>query len=406
MSASPLREFAMQEAFREQEIILAFKEAAILQAAQNAPVTRDEGGGYLLPRFIHPYLKWSGEYNDNIFLIHENVQKDIVNKFSPGVVVSFTELNPSAQRDNRVLLDLGVNLDYYSRYDHLNGEYPYGKLLVDLGGKRNKLHLSQAYEKNYALNSSLVSGSSGISNFHKSDTRFGWESAFNRFGFNVEGARWYQEYMKDEFKSQSTYEEQMYAGSVFLQAFPKTRFFLGYNFGWIDYPKRTFKGLNNHYERVWLGVRGMISRKISGLIKIGTESRNYKDDVDSQNDIAYSIDLNYKATRKTLWKLQFSKGNKDPSYVKESFDKGIDTAIGFSYRFNNHLSWSANGSFSKDRYASSRKDNSHSLSHRLDYTYSKWLRLYLGYRYRWRDSNEVTSEYVNNIGELGGALVF
>ncbi|MCX5694969.1 MAG: outer membrane beta-barrel protein [Candidatus Omnitrophica bacterium] len=405
ISPQSTKEQAIQQALYEQEVLAAFQKVEAMQMAGVIPSGAQERFPPLVS-LIHPYAGWDVVYDDNIYLTDSNRKTDLINILRPGVKLIFGDIQ-ATKGMNRIELDAGANLfSFYSR-DGNNRQEPYGYFFSQFGKGRHKLTLNQSFAKNHSPVSAITIGGSGkFINYKDSTTKFFWESNYNRVGVEIFCTRVYDEYEK-EYKAGSTIEQQMYAPNIFFQPSPKTKFFVGYNYGWADYVKNTNKTNNNHYERYWVGAKGELTNKIAGIIKAGIENRIYKGLSSQLNVISAAMDLTYSHSPKTAFTLKLSQGNKDSSYVNSVLDKGQDASVHAIYKFSRTLSLNLGTDFSRDKYdQSGTKSYSYNYITRFDYSYQKWLKMYLSYRYRNKDSNSPSDEYTDNIYSFGAAVIF
>jgi hypothetical protein len=74
---------------------------------------------------------------------------------------------------------------------------------------------------------------------------------------------------------------------------PKTRFFFEYDFSKGKYFKALSDGSDYKDNRFFVGVKGKVAGKTSGVAKFGYEHRKYRDQI-KYNGMIVNIDLDYK----------------------------------------------------------------------------------------------------------------
>jgi hypothetical protein len=305
----------------------------------------------------------------------------------------------------RLELDGGADLYSYKCHNQANRQSPFAHLFIDLGKNNHRLALKGSFEKASNFSSDYISGEEGMISRITNHQDFFWESILARTGFDIQCTRDYTEPI-EEIRVSGTRENEMFASSVFLQAFPKTRFFLGYNYGWVDYTKNTDKTKNCHFERYWIGVNGQIAKKILGLIRVGIEDRNFKGMNDSDRDIAFNINLTYNFNTRTIFLLKVSHGLADPKYVSAAVDKGADASLSATQKLGRKLACDLSFGYSHNKYDTGQDDNTYTARTRFNYALQKWCGLFIGYTHRFTESTVEASETKDNLCEMGSNIIF
>lgn len=402
-SADPAQGISEQEtphALPATETTSAPEEKAKDAAAENR--SEDTGPRRFLPEPVRPYI-WAGTgYSDNIFL-SKNKTGSMINTLNPGVKLLWNSPN-SGFKTNKLQFDGGAKLYSYIYDASYNQALPYANASLQIGKNKHSFLVSNFYQQQYKASSSLDLGLTGFQNYSTNNSLFSWESAFNRFGFDLDYNRIANTY-EGAYKSNSS-AENIYSPTIFLQAFPKTRFFLGYNYGTQAYAKSASQDKDNRYNRVWLGVKDKITEKTSGVIQAGYEDRRFGDSENDRKSLAVKMDLTYQYTPKLAFLLKAAKGSKEPGYVRETFNEGTDFSVHALYHFSPKLSIDTGGDYAHDKYRSGRIDDFYSFSTKLNFAYHKWLTLVAGYRYGLRNSNDEEADYNSNVFTLENKLEF
>jgi uncharacterized protein (PEP-CTERM system associated) len=93
--------------------------------------------------------------------------------------------------------------------------------------------------------------------------------------------------------------------------------------------------------------------------------------------------------------------------VNSIVDKGEDASVRAIHWFSKWLNLNLGVDFSRDKYDSDgRKDYTYSYVSQLEYSYQKWIKMYLAYKYRNRDSNIPFNEYCDNVYNFGASIIF
>ncbi len=411
MKASPaFAQGAGSGSGREKAMLLAFRDAQISDAIEKAEagrsdkeksrlqkkIARSEAISDVLSAF-HPYVNVENKFNDNIFLIEKNTESDLINTLTPGV--SFILAEPD------IKLDFGVVLSSYLEHPEFNRQRPYLDAYYRLGKYDHSLTLENRFKENITATSELATGGKGIVDYDSNVTKVGWESRFNRIGFDLDYKR-NAYYYQDDYKASNSYEEQSAGVAAFMQAFPKTRFFLEYDYGVVDYMKSASDPNNSNYNKIWAGVRGGLTAKASGLAKFGYEMRSYKAGTD-YDAFAAEVDLSYKYSPKTSFLLGMSRQAREAGYASEGFNKQYNVGLSCLYDFSDRISfdWGIL-SYTRDNYEKGRLDNTYRTAIGLNYAFREWLKFGLNYRFSKKDSNITNGGYTDNAITLKTELDF
>lgn len=352
---------------------------------------------------LHPYVSLETTYTDNLFLSETGIKGDVINVISPGLKFILGEQVPGKDND-RLELDMGVAANVFSYNPRLNRQQPYGRLSAQVGRGNNKFILDSSFRKDYAVNSSLTTGSSGLTNYTLNDTNVIWGYEKKRFGFDLGYNRTAYLYA-GRYKASNSYTDQTYMLTGFFQYFPKTRLLVEYDYGRVDYTKTASTTNDNRYHRLWVGVKGNITKKTSGLVKYGYEARDYKGKKDKDGDTV-KVELEHKYSRRTSLLFSVTRGLKEATTISDTFDEGLDSSLRLIYVFNRRLSMTSGFSYINDKYKSGRKDYTYSPLVYLQYNFQKWLKMRLGYKYQERDSNQVDNSYKNHVYSLETGVIF
>jgi len=388
---------------KDEAVAAAFKEEAVRQAFQEAEIklisgteAKSEGGVFAkLPSYLHPYLDAGINYNDNIWRVEDDVRGDLFFNFRPGLKFILGEFEEPAEITQQQLsLDLGALIvrSLYRSVD-LNREAPYFELAYNFGKGRNKINFKHNFERGYDLSSSLRVDIPGLSEYLYNGTDLSWEYSFNRLGLELGYSRRSQLYYKN-FKARNTYIDNMAVLTGFFKISPKTRIFAEYNYGRMEYDKAPTDKDNYDYNNFWIGARGNLTRKLTGLVKFGFQNHQY--DKENRNSAAVQTDLSYKLSPKDILLLNIGYGERDTGYVDEGNDKYFQAKLGIGHAFTSRLSLYGAASYVKDDYDSGRHDDTYHCSLKLDYAFREWMKIGLGYDYRYRLSNKRRADYRSN----------
>jgi len=425
------KEKAYSESFREAQIKKMMEDAQEEYEKEKLPVK---------PVFkASPYANASITYDDNIYQLSDKTS-DLYYKLAAGVNLflgaemefmrelslkrgyQFDEgrlgeigvAGPSADLSLPTLkFDLGLSMTNYSKNSSLdqkpfsnfnNGFMPDVAFEYKLGRRKNKLRIKQIIHPDIEALSAIRVGAQGQLRYVSNQTQLDWEQTFNRLGYNLGYSRKATSY-EDSNKS-SDYSDQNFIFGGFIQAFPKTRFFVEGNYGTGEYVESSDNGNDVEYWKAYLGVQGKISKKISGVAKAGYQIRDYNSG-DQLKAMAADITLDYNFSPKTKFSLKLSQDSRDGNYSADGFNKNTTAILSANYAFNRKLNADLGLiSYMHDKYESGRRDKTFTSSIGLNYLFGKWMTMTLSLVRIERESNNPLAAFENNKCTLSAKLEF
>lgn len=389
------RDMAMMEAFREAELDNALSEGQMR-----------EGTPSFFLSHLHPYGSCDMQYNDNVYLVKDNKKGYTINRLNPGLKFVLGERKTTSAKE-KLELDLGAILNSYFENSKLNSQLPYLALSSEYGRGRYTFDLDYSFNELTTTNSNLESGGTeGLTKFDTSHADASWEATFKRLGFAIGYNGTQTSYTKD-FKASNTYLDQYLSFTGFFNppSLPKTRFLLEYDLGMVEYTKASNKDNDADYGKVWVGVDGKLTSKLSGLVKFGFENRSYKGGTDN-NTSDIDINVDYRYSPKTTVSILVSRGTQEATNRSDSFSDTTSLSLSCNYAMRPRLALKLGMDYSLQDYKSGKQDNNLGESVALEYAFHNWLKMLLSYNYNLRDSSTSNNSYQNNIYSLGMEVAF
>lgn len=348
---------------------------------------------------MHPYLTVIEEFNDNLFQFKGDQTVDYITKFYPGMIFKNKSFDDNNNRKPEIYLNGGMESLRYARENQFNDQTPYGRgsFRFNLGrmdfytyadAKRNRNSTSSLNEED--LKEFIDSWQYNYGQDFKLDlNKVDLELQYNHVEYSYLGA---------EVKM-SNHTRNVLAMRDSFKISPKTKVFVEYAHGWIDYNKNTAS--NWDYDKYWIGLNGKISPKINGLVKLGytfTKAKNVKD----INGKGANIQLTYKASPRLNYRIDLVNAIGDPNLLSDSVTRSKGASLGLSYlppwvkklRLNTDVSYWQRGTDYQTR------DNFFQLTCTPEYMLKRWLKISLAYNFEQRMSKTKSHEYTNNTLDL------
>ncbi len=393
---------------RTMAMLEALRQNAMAKSLRENQRVYEGGEGILdfIGKRLHPYGSFEFRYDDNIYQLDHNIKRDGINEVNPGIKFVLGPENPYLSNENLLEFDVGGQIDTYFENHKSNRSNPYAKLNVLLGKGRHKLSFAQEYAFKSTLTSKISSGVAGTTDYIYNDSSVEWESVFHRFGFDISYDRQSYDYIGD-FRFSSTSDIQVASFTAFLipEAMPKTRFLFEYEHDATIYPKALTSNDNYKIDKFWAGVRGKITKKISGTAKIGYEWIRYK--AQKKNWVApVYADLTYQPSPRSAFFLFVNHDEGATSYVSEGNSEMLNISLSYRQDFSKRVNASTAFQFDKYKYGGGDTQIIFTAPVRLEYFFNKWLSSYLSYKYQKANSNQSYFRYTNNVFTAGAKAEF
>ena len=409
---------------REEAIVIALQEAQGKGALDTAQPEKTAGETefkdykeireriYFLPAWLHPYLFFNTEYNDNIYLTDKNQVEDVIFSAMPGAKLNYYPMGIPGSRESeaeKLELDLGANIVSYLKNTGLNRQNPYVNLYTKMGRGIHKFNINNFYKRESSPTSSFTLGEQGLVDYQVNKSEVLYEAMFSHLSLELGYDREIFSFDDAPYKTTNNRLDQAFSisGALRLSSLPRTRFFLEYDYGMNSYPKATTDSGDSTYHKAWLGVKGRLFPKTQGQTKVGYEMRKYKDSSDVGSlTVNFQIEHDYSPLTRLL--LELSRQIQDSTYRGDGYSESTVFSLKASRTFasNRRFSIFSGLDYSYDKYQSGRHDNSYGASTDLEYSFRKWLKFILGYKLKFRDSNSRDADYINNICTLTTMAVF
>ncbi|HBA59667.1 MAG TPA: hypothetical protein DCZ92_02360 [Elusimicrobia bacterium] len=232
-----------------------------------------------------------------------------------------------------------------------------------------------------------------------------------KFGYGIDVQHNYNDYKL--LSNDALDRAETLAGfNVSYQLQPKTKVFLGYTYGDLKYDNSTYETGDATYNNIDVGVMGNLAPKLVGIVKAGTQMRNYKNSLvsggitadDNSSLATYSAQLQWKALEKTEIVGFAKRANVETSGSVSRYYTSTLSDLSAS-REVRKIKLTVGGSFETVEYPEAlsttsdkkRFDHNTNLRFTAEYNMQTWLKAGLGYQYKNRTSNVETNDYKDNV---------
>lgn len=346
---------------------------------------------------VHPYLTAVEEYTDNLFHFRSDKIIDCITKLYPGLI--FTNKKPEDTKKPEIYLNAGMQSLLYARESQFNDQSPYGTGYFKFGLGKTEFYTYASAKKNRGT-------PSDIADFDAETFIDSWAYEYgqdfslklNKFDVQLQYNHAETAYIGDQLKSSNHMRDTLAMRDSFNIS-SKTKVFVEYAHGWMNYYKNHADDWD--YDKYYIGLKGKISPKINGLMRFGYIFTKMKDRKDI-NGRSVDINLNYKASPRLNYNLQFVNTIGDMNLLSSSATKARGISLGVNYlpphlkklRLNTNVSYWIRGNDRESR------DNYFNVYIGPQYNLKKWLRIGLQYGFARRTSKAPSHYYINNTVNL------
>ncbi len=343
-----------------------------------------------------PRLELKETFNDNIFLTNKDSASDLVTTATVGMQYD----EKIWQRKTYLYVDAGTEIKNYSRYDQYNTLNPFGAFFLNYGLGKHRLGAKYSFKRDQRpLSDFRTTNLRDLVNYWVREYSVSFFEDLNRFSLKGEYEHSSESYQEDELEGNNAFEKDTISLIGSLKAFSQTYLFLEYAHDWKEYPKsgKTDRQGNNY----WLGLRGKISPKIKGLIKLGYEENEYDDAGDADSNTV-QIRLNYAPIRRFNLDLTATREIGESELSSNELDYTQSFALRCNYLppFNKKLILRSRLLYEFEEYESGREDSEYSLRLTTEYRLKKGLKITGEYTFEKVFTDDDRNEYDNNIFTL------
>lgn len=331
-------------------------------------------------------------YDDNILLERDNKVSDTFFHIRP-----YIDFEAPFSQENKLYLSADADLYRYSdetgqdstSYVFLSGydftiQNLYGTLLWEyiMPQYRDGILYTNVIERTNNIPSILL----GF-DFNRIAVEGIYKKEMNRYDST--------EYDRDE------YDEDNFTLSAYWHAFTKTDLLLEYNYADMQY--KNVDNRDGDYWQLRAGVKGQITGKITGTVKVGYQDRNYELSEEEFSGLVYESDLEWKISDSKIFDLKFIKGAKESLIFGNDFYKLNRISLEFKQETTTRgILLGIGGFYENDKFpftdsSSLRDDDVYELFLRLGFKFNNWLTVEAKYKYLDRDSNYDIQDYKQNV---------
>ncbi len=351
---------------------------------------------------LHPFVKASEVFTDNIHQTKEDKKSAVISTFTPGLEIRIPTtwhlLRLEYHNDLRFISNLNQTRINHAVSANLDLNFPGGLLL-----NASERYLQSIYPDS--------TEETGLVEHSQNDTVFELGYEFTDHWMMKGG---YYNTIHDYKESKAADRVEHKGGVTFLlRALSRTSLLAEFQGGDINY-KRT-RDRNSTFQNGFFGAQGQLTPKTNILLKLGFQHRNYEQAGKSGfTKFIASFSILNKFSNYTSLSTSVSRDVMESFWSYNTYYTSNNVSLGINRKFLRKFSAILKFSYGLNKYhqkdpldeeSELRRDSILGLSLDLLYEVQQWLRLTAGYSYKNRNSN-FPFDYSENRLSLTAALVF
>lgn len=346
---------------------------------------------------LYPGFKVGGKYDDNVFLTSSDKESDFVTIITPALNLE-VPLN-----QHYFEIDYSIDFLRYSDYpsqdanDHILGA------LLDLNFRDFKIDIKNNFhDTSQRATTEFIERIRHYQNDLKG--RISFELTRINIDLGIQNIRY--DYLKKAWSNEDR-TENIYTFQMGYRFLPKTIFLTEYNYGEIKYDT-ALVNTESDYGEGMMGIKGKLTSKCEGTIKVGYHSRKYEESLDHPDfdTLVTKINLKERFDSKNILRLGFLRRAIESTYspnIYYNMNKGWFEHL---YKLNRKCSTKITGFYQLNLYpkettegskTDKRQDSLANGGIAVKYDFLKWLSFEVGYQHQERNSNFDIFDYRDNI---------
>ncbi len=345
---------------------------------------------------LHPGLKIEGMHDDNVFLSPSDKKDDFLTTFTPSLNLEIPFNNYHFE------VDYSLNILRYLEYPSQDAENHILKGEWSLNFRDFKVNVNNNFKDTFERADTEFMERV---RYYKNDLKGGLSFFFPR----LETALRIQNIRHSHYKQIWSAEDRtqnIYTVHVNYRFFPKTSFLMEYNYGEIRYDTALVNPESDYREGM-MGIMGKLTSKCESTIKVGYQSRKYKDILDPPDfdTMVTDIRLKERFSSKNTLSLGFLRKAMESTFIPNAYYQMNNGWLKYEYKLNKRLFSEVVVSYQLNQYpeettlgtlSEKREDVLINAGINMKYKFVRWLFLDIGYHHEERDSNFDGFDYRDN----------
>lgn len=370
---------------------------ALLSSVCSAQDGFDRAKLHVGPVDLHPHLDFVASYDDNVLLQRDNPLDDFCFTTSPGLQFLYGQ-----SEHNFIALDYTASFERFVRLTGQDANNQFVKLNGQFEFHQLTLGVSHLFQDIKGPNTQIGARVQSLDNITHLDLEY-------RLSSKTSLGVGYGQYLHD-YDLAGLYDSREYTpyATLFYHMTPKSDLFCRFAYGWVSVDG----GPGATYQEVDIGIRGKLTKKISGSARVGYQHRSFDDEMNDVNSFVAAVDLEALLTRRMTLRLGVSRSiNPSPSVMGNSYEATqVDCKL--TYRFpRQKVGLWIGGTYERDDYENpvggiDRVDDFYELSVGMTWDATKWMQLGAEYLFWHNDSRLTELGFSRNLASIHARVHF
>jgi hypothetical protein len=319
---------------------------------------------------ISPSVKYEQQWDSNIFYDTTGAKKDFISLLTPGIggEFGFGDEGKHKLRAN-YSVECGM-FAYYNSQNYANQDVS-GELALDFN--KHKLTTGDRFlftsdRAGTEFNSRVLRKENLLSTLFEGDyNKLSWDAGYSLYNVN---------YLSDTLKNLNRYDNAFWT-TGYMEIQPKTKALIEFKYTNLQYPDAS--GRNGNDCRIMTGLKGDITAKITGIAKVGFETKWYNgtSSTPAWTQPSAEVGINYKHNDRTDLLFSYMRAPYESTYTNNNYYTGDHFLATLNYKKRLDYEWAAGG--------------------KVGYMWKEWIVADVGYKFHARESNIYDRNYDENI---------
>lgn len=354
---------------------------------------------------IVPSVKYAQVWDSNVFYERNNPKSDWISVTTPGILGVYS-FGPG--KVHNIYADYKVELGAFYKYNDQN----YGNHDLNTGMELDFDTYTFDTNNRFQFTSDRAGTeftSRTLRKINTYDAVLGFH--YNKMEFDIGYKNYLVDYLSDTLKQLDYYMNQGWI-TGYIQVAPKTQALLEFVYQNYQYPDTG--GRNANAFQILTGVRGDITGKLTGTVKLGYGFKDYSSS--SQNDyhgFVSGMDLFYDATERIDMRLSYYRQPYESTYSNNNYYTGDHISYNLTYDLGNDFTATLDAFWFHNSYSSpgvgedkKRRDNEWEVSPRLEYKWKEYIVIGGEYKFHQRESNIGSRRYDQHVIQTDITVMF
>lgn len=356
------------------------------------------------PLRLHPTLRSSVEYDDNILLQSDDPRDDVVFNIKPGVILELP-----IQR-HQIAAGYEAEFEVFTKDSRQNDQNQNFFALADLNFPSWYVNILEKFSETSSRSGTTFTGR--IPRYDQSvNPKIGYR--WKRVVFETAFRHFLRDFRR-KVDGPLDFHLEEWSEVVYYDLFARLKALAEYQVAQIRYNHAS--GRDGTFQQVRFGLEGEVLPNITVKVRAGPQFRNYESSARTDFDSwVTSLSVDYQARKDLTLKFAFSREPVEATFQDVNFYKEHSLSTHVEYQMRRQWKLFSGFRYTRHDYGERatvdsqfgyRRDHHAAVEAGVRYTPMEWLELEAAYRFLRRDSNFPDFDYADNRFTLTSTLSY